>query len=718
MSLERDFEFLHPRREERRPRKPRGGTPITPLQRDLRRQEVRSRALEEEIEGVSSSVKQMPFRDPDNLYFVVEVDAAAGMRKFEDALEFLGFKIRAYLDSDHNSILMSAPESIFDESRFAEIPVNPVKEAIKEVRTLTVTERVGRTFEGESGQLPVIIHAMPNEQRTSQYLSSIREALQRENLAANWELEEGIGMLATQISSEGANRLLSTSNVVFKVESDPLSEIGSSTARRRRRGRTISSSFTSSSTSAPIPTVDIASLPIVCIADSGVTPITRLNGLVVEQERYPDSFPDSDDGHEGHGHGTPIAHLVAFGEAGATPRARVISYKIYSSDNKSVGFKGMVEAVRRYSDRCRIFISSINLQSSARQTWSNLAGFDRLIQEKNVCFVSSAGNIDHDRLAGILSDTAYPGYISSHHVLHPAQNAHVIGVGAISRRANGNTISPANQLSPFTRCGVDFLSMYDVEKPDTVENGGNLLVGTLASDGVGVDSYSKAGEFRSDFAGTSYSAPLVAGSLAQILAKYSQIQNIETLKAILFAFCDPTGNCMGFGPSSLVTTADGAHVVFLAEGNIPLWDRRDPATDLKFYDVIAVDVPRNVRRIDICLVHSDNLHSVVSPSLDTFLTVHASKGGAEHGWVPAKNQQEQSARRYVKKLYWENKTKSMQAHWEFWLLPDVMRKMHPETLRQTTVRYGCVIKLTARNPNLTPLTDEYHAELSRRRVPS
>ena len=434
--------------------------------------------------------------------------------------------------------------------------------------------------------------------------------------------------------------------------------------------------------------------------DTGVNVIPKLSGLL-QRDKY-QSFTSFDDSDPKKGHGTPIACLVAFGENSNIPRAKIISYKIFSEQIDKEAFNGMLKAIELYSSKCKMFTSSIVFEEEALSAYSKL---DALIQKKNICFVSSAGNI---LLYSVTPSQRYPSYIPNFPVLYPAQITHVIGVGAITRKEKNGAIAPKNALSPFTRCGKSLPRLYDSKKPDVVEHGGNICYNG-DSKGIGVSAFCKDGQNSDHFVGTSFSAPLVAGRLAEIVTKYgNRIKNSETLKAILFMSCDSRNSiCAGYGVPRRFLSVDKNHALFIAEGNIRLSDLTQKDKYKRYYQNVEIWVPSGVGRIDMCLVHSDNYSTISEPSVNTYLRVNAWKTGREKTPVPPNNASEQKAKACVKFLRWSFKRNSMEGRWRFHIFPESTEFIDYSTRKNVMVRYGCAILLTTRQAklNAVSLTD-------------
>lgn len=436
--------------------------------------------------------------------------------------------------------------------------------------------------------------------------------------------------------------------------------------------------------------------------DSGVQDIPQLKGLVASKDGY--RFQDFDDGCKDPGHGTPIACLAVFGETLSNPKARIVSYKIYSDNQRRLFYESYRRAIAKYSNQARIFLSSINL---ARDSPEFTAYLDKLVQESNICAVISTGNIEPE-IVRDLADRGIPGssYISNYPVQDPAQAVNIVAVGAIAKRESAASISRGNELSPFTRCGTTNACLFESPKPEVVQHGGNCC-----KDGVklGVESFNKQGSKVNDLLGTSFSAPIFANNLAEIEAKYGKkFHNTETLKAIALASSNRnTRKCMGFGETRAFSSCDNLHALMVSEGEIPLPDTTPEDYRLYSKAKISISIPKFVSSIEMFLVHSDNHNRVFMPFLNTYLKVYVTKTGREYGHVILENPEEVEKKSHMKVFRWAFKTQSMEGKWNFFIIPEVTADMLAEHKKETTVRYGCAFLVTSRTPTRSvPLSEE------------
>ncbi len=667
------------------------------------KEEVRQRRLDEQIRGVTSSIKKKPVRDIENFYYVIEVSKEASNGALYSALRGLRATVHAYLDKDHLLLLVSSPAATLSKFQRKDLPYS-IASPILRIRELRRSEQVSSYLDQawKETKVEVLVNLMPNEKSVvlARYVAEIREFLRQRNSPVVWAPAPEQGMLETKIDKRVGEDLMQQTNYIFNIHTVPKG-IPSAVVSRGQMRRVLAPRGKRSSLQR-LTTAETAELPKVCVADSGVNDIAPLSSLVTERKGVAEFAENCTDGCNKEGHGTPIAYLVAKGDDEGHPRARIISYKIYSESNEDVAYQGMIEAIQKYRGEAKIFVSSINFEDETALT--SYAKLDSLIQESNICFVNSAGNLSMDVVRSNAQD--YPSYISNFHLLHPAQNASVIGVGSISRAGNDSTIAPKGGLSPFTRCGKSLQRLFEVTKPDVVDDGGNV---TKSFDPVPVNIpvFAKDGSPAKETTGTSFSAPLVAGRLAEIVERFGSDHNAELYNAVMQLSCDGGESpCFGSGTPQKLRDTEHREAVFLAEGTVSLSDRLDVGIEHIFYSRVTIPVPDGVRRIEMYLVHSDDFYDDHEPSLDTYLRVNAWKAGRPSGRVPAENDKVlQSLKSCVKHFVWKYK-RSMGGTWNFDIIPGTTMEIDPLKRSNTKVRYGCAIRITSTKPSIYSLANQ------------
>ncbi len=279
------------------------------------------------------------------------------------------------------------------------------------------------------------------------------------------------------------------------------------------------------------PNVDVESLPVVAVLDTGVEFPQDLEPLVPIHWEAPNCS-----GFRNY-HGTSVASKVIFSHIGLqltneylVPRAKVIDCKIYSQDNNSQDamIERIREAVENFAPLTKIFNLSSNIDRPIDGDELSILGYelDVLMSKYKIKFIISAGNHDLVTSCSSLEEILEDDDIR---IAEPADSMLGITVGSIVGAYHEPSISKVNDIAPYSRIGPGFAGFY---KPDLVAYGA-----TQYSDKkVPPDPYAIVlgldGGFLAD-CGTSYTAPIVAGDLAELTTVVSD-NDIVLAQALLY----------------------------------------------------------------------------------------------------------------------------------------------------------------------------------------
>ena len=265
------------------------------------------------------------------------------------------------------------------------------------------------------------------------------------------------------------------------------------------------------------PKVNLDELPAVVVLDDGVTFPAGLQSLVVVQRTAPGVVTAGTPGL----HGTPVASRAAFADLGRqkavggflTPRARIIDARIIGSDKLTTDnlIQRIQWAVREFAPMAKIFNLSYNAKHPIDGITMSSIGIelDLLTERYGVRFTISAGNHTDDWYYGSLKDLYCD---NDTRISEPADAMLGITVGAIVGKTHQGCMSRKNEIAPYSRRGPGFQGFF---KPDLVAYGASVFPrGKTIDDEYGT-CLNEQGYCIS--AGTSFTAPAVAGDLAQIL---------------------------------------------------------------------------------------------------------------------------------------------------------------------------------------------------------
>ena len=353
--------------------------------------------------------------------------------------------------------------------------------------------------------------------------------------------------------------------------------------------------------------------PLIGVIDSGISAHPLLRGAVVAQIGVPGNLGTADEW----GHGTAVAGIALFGDlrnqiaGGALARAaRLCVAKVTNDqgdfDEYSLVPAQMREAIQRLraEQGCRIFVCSLADRHSTYAggkvgAWA--ATLDELARELDVLIIVAAGNRT-PRLGQAVEEgvTAYPEYLlePANRLFEPGGAVNVLTVGSLSHGPgldaaladdlNVRPITQEYEPSPFTRVGPGIGGGL---KPDLVEVGGTLVFDAVTRSLKGGQQMASAGvvtlhhrylvRLLTSCSGTSYAAPLVAHTAAQILKLMPQASAnlvrallagsaqvpVEASQRLLLEGSENASNVCGHGRPDLNRAgfSDDARVVLYAQ---------------------------------------------------------------------------------------------------------------------------------------------------------
>jgi hypothetical protein len=638
----------------------------------------------EQIDSTVSEIQSKLLFDNESIYFRLDLKSVLKHPVSSSAIKALSGEILGFLDSTQRHLLIAAnPSNLTNITRKSDI-----KKYVRLVRPMNKNEQL--LIQEGPDRISCFIHLVPNiaDYKSSRYLTEIQDYLLQNEYFVTYDKAYKLDLLRIETSRNKLDALIRDINYIYCIESIQPGVLND--LKVNHLSKVTHNNYTSE---------DIVSndnLPLVVVMDTGLNEIDRLSNLIEFRDQYK-SFNTPDDDTDGpHGHGTPISHLVIFGDGGNIPRAKIGSYKIYSPMDIFSGQTGIIDSIEKYSDRSRLFVSSINFTRN-RYNENIFRKINKLIQEKNLVVAFSAGNITNYEGISLRSD--YPSYLSRFPIDEPGCRVSIVSVGSIVKKPSD--IAQQNMPSPFSKTGHALESLFKCPKPEVAYHGGNLD-SKLSSEGLGVFSVDKQGKSL-PFTGTSFSSPQFIGVVADIERVYGkQIANAETLKAIsIVSSKEIVSEYVGFGDPKSFTSCTKHQALWVFEGNLPFPYTEMNAENKKYritrYHDLYVEIPYSVVEITLCIVHSDNYNRNLFPSLNTFLAVEAQKQGNISNQTPIYVSNEKS---HIKIFRWRYKKKRMGGTWRFRIFPNYTEYVLSEYRREILVRYGCAILLEAEDNNL------------------
>ena len=436
----------------------------------------------------------------------------------KDFIEGEGLRINAVKDGRH--AIVSAPRDVFGSlqgrvSRYREKGTKKDFQYIQGFAPFTVEDKeassIRRYFRENPDAISVDVQIMLLPDMTADMQIRAQENIAGRIKQKNgtlqgepYQLTDGTSIIRASMSPSGLNEIADDPRVYWIEKTAFFHGFQPSDVSSISGGLKLDAS------------VDMTMLPAVVVLDDGVSLPAGLDDVVPIHWQASGCTRSDTFGN----HGTPVASRAAFGYVGLhmgdaflTPRARVIDAQIADSRSipEDVMLRRVREAVEAFHDVAKIFNFSYNAPSCIEGDEMSIIGceFDLLSRKYGIRFVISAGNHElfrtQDTLKDIISD-------DDSRIASPADAMLGISVGAIVGFDHPGSLSKQNEIAPYSRRGPGFSGFY---KPDLVAYGATQFKNGLTPPDPYALCFSKTGYCAPP--GTSFTAPTVAGDLAQTL---------------------------------------------------------------------------------------------------------------------------------------------------------------------------------------------------------
>ena len=254
-------------------------------------------------------------------------------------------------------------------------------------------------------------------------------------------------------------------------------------------------------------------VPVVAVVDTGVSDeLSQLNDWVVERKSYVEPV------HRNTEHGTFVAGLICC-PASLNPNLEglnsdpcgIFDLQVISNTdpvNEQEFLISLESSLEQWAGKCKVWNLSLNTDDlCSLDEFSELAKqLDKLHEKYGVSFIVSAGNYWPPPLLDYPRTPAQQEY---GRITSPADTVLGITVGSISHVDYQGAGPNENEPSPFSRNGS---GPNHIIKPDLVHYGGSCSTDASRMDGI----QSTNGTMSVEDLGTSFAAPLVSRTLAQI----------------------------------------------------------------------------------------------------------------------------------------------------------------------------------------------------------
>ena len=332
--------------------------------------------------------------------------------------------------------------------------------------------------------------------------------------------------------------------------------------------------------------VDVNSLPIICVFDTGVRFPETLSSVVAGHD-HPDWVIPGDSIH-----GTEVASKLVFGNIKEgeklRPRCRVYDYCL--TDGRNLNTVRMArdirEAVGLLHDTIKVYVLSINRIVASGEVADPLTiAIDELTSLYGVRFVVSSGNNNMGfelPMEEMLDD-------SDSNIRPPADAVSSITVGSVNGKSYGGSDAVKDEPSIYTCKGPGRCRVW---KPDLVAH--SAVARTESS--VHHDEYSRVvtpyGIHYSG--GTSLAAPYVAGRLGVIRRSIGDDGTLMSTALLIASAYDPEWevpisylereNVIGYGVLPDDDVMEGTRIILLHQGII------NPSDDILLKIPIPIDM--------------------------------------------------------------------------------------------------------------------------------
>jgi hypothetical protein len=574
--------------------------------------------LSHNLQTIKSSIEQTAldnsFRDKDIFVFNVELPETIKVQHQDKLFESNGMQVRA-VRNERNAIVTStrsqfdslvrrvesytesgANKSYFDFVESFEPYIGSIKDS-SDIKKIVSQETLPATVDVQLMLIPDFEHSI--YESALQFLRTKIERIRGKMPEPVYYLSDNTPVIRAIIPSQAIPQF-ENDQAIYRIEETHF--------------------FSVDADSAPVmdiknlvlnPETIIDDLSIVAVLDSGVAFPPNLESLIVQHWRAPDSKGGNAE------HGTSVAGNAAFRYIQQnirgnilTPRARILDCNILDGSVATQDFiKRIQTAVTVFSDAVKIYNLSANTKVTIEGDKMSIVGYelDILQMKKGVVFIISAGNHDLWKTQNSLKDIIDD---DDSRISPPADSLHSIIVGAIVGENHKSSLSRKNEIAPYSRKGPGFRGLI---KPDM-----SAYAATIASGITPQDPYSlvmTANGMLAPCVGTSYSAPIIAGDLAEIV-KILPDSNILLAKAIMFHHAVPlwdteditdeeanfAHNLYGRGISNLDASlySSQSKVSFVRTGIL----NRTTKERIKIYmpEILAAQAGRNIARVSITCV--------------------------------------------------------------------------------------------------------------------
>ena len=450
----------------------------------------------------------------------------------------LGLKLLARVDNSRKfeDFLESILEYAQDESIIDIVPDEYSKLTLIQNFTLLTSNDIVNIRNGRDGNIAATLQLIEiDDVNKRQILSELRRIVGNDNFI---EASQQLGLYeATFESMEQIKYVADNLDILQSIQSFPTFHVSPARYNMVRFTQMLD-----------IENVDLDTLPVVGVIDTGVRDVPAINKFIVERVCLEDNMSIRC------GHGTNVASLVIFGRQSLyghlIPYARVFSIQVFEDESGNVSLCKLRQKILYGIERYNIKIFNVSLaEPNGKEINGDISAYARMLDEisylYDVLFVTSTGNTDwtdepEPSVPVSLYNPQDPTQTRFTNLGSPAENMNGLTVGAINDVNLPATYTKKSHLDFSMPIGNSFAEKaivnYNLMKPDLLAKGGDDTNDSKWIDVIEGSSIA----FLKKVVGTSFATPVVANLCAQVLKVYTSL-GASAIKAILINSASQTG---------------------------------------------------------------------------------------------------------------------------------------------------------------------------------
>ncbi len=589
------FHFLIPSENVRSSKVKKRGFGMSYPRSDYSKHGLKLRAAKVEVGNSEAKKKDSKFMQ--DVFLQVETPAKTRIRDHKSKIQNLGFEIVSYSPSISNVAVVRIEKEIFSEldqklDEYIETPDHTGKSnfsVIENFSTIPVDTKINAEIRESDGKIPVVFNlyssiSSKDKFAINQVIVNELKKFSSDVLQANYV--NGSTSIACTLGAEFISTIIGEFGSIKEVQPNLVAVAEGVVATK--------------SLPNPLRIEKPSSNSEICIIDSGIRANAIFKGVVSGTIKHLPA--GSVDAH--FAHGTFVASRCVFGDNIDSclsthvlqPYCKVIDVQTFGVDGSGnkinpTGFhlRNIIETVViDLHKKVRVYNLSLGFDHSIRDNEHTALAkhLDFLSKEYKVLFIVASGNINSPLgkypKAHFGSDAARIG--------SPAESILSLTVGAVCKLEDTNSLSSANELSPFSKIGPG----ADLGvKPEVVAHGGNLAKNYDRSHDISTYGIFHDGNSLAVNVGTSFSAPLISQYAQRLFDAYPG-SDPNLVKALLCHFSKrmniPSGvakkevHCVGFGePVVEAAKSAGPHnATYIYEGKL----------DQDNYQHVSFHIPR------------------------------------------------------------------------------------------------------------------------------